>query len=172
MVNEIWTSIESFENHYEVSNYGRVRSYKNNKNGLTPNFKILKNKIDSNGYHYITLCKNKKKKNFSIHRLVVFNFKKDLVIYNKNFCVDHIDNNKNNNYIDNLQVISNRLNSTKDRKRTCKYPGITKRKDKYLASCYVKKQKIHIGSYLTQEDAYLAYQNYINKVDDLNIQIH
>jgi len=38
MVNEIWTSIESFENHYEVSNYGRVRSYKNNKNGLTPNF--------------------------------------------------------------------------------------------------------------------------------------
>ena len=31
---ENWKSIEHFENHYEISNYGRVRSYKNNKYGF------------------------------------------------------------------------------------------------------------------------------------------
>ena len=39
---EEWRAIIGYEGLYDISNYGRVRSYKNNKWGLSDNSKILK----------------------------------------------------------------------------------------------------------------------------------
>lgn len=62
MENEIWKDIEGFEK-YQISSYGRVRSYHNNT------IIIRKTNIVS-GYEHLMLNKNNKKYNFYIHRLV------------------------------------------------------------------------------------------------------
>ena len=74
--NEIWKDIYFIKNgtefnyigSYQVSNYGRVKSLKNNKE------KILKLTIDNNGYSKIGLYSDGKIKNFSVHRLVATMF--------------------------------------------------------------------------------------------------
>ena len=94
---EEWRKIEGYEDLYEVSNHGRVKSLGNDK---TRKEKILKGGINIHGYHYITLSKNKKLKNYLVHRLVVLHF-----INNDDNKpeVNHIDGNKKNNHISNLE---------------------------------------------------------------------
>ena len=53
MEQEIWKDIEGFEK-YQISSYGRVRSFKNNKES------ILKTVIKCGGYVGLHFCKNKK----------------------------------------------------------------------------------------------------------------
>jgi hypothetical protein len=87
---EIWKEIE-FEiigiNNYYVSNYGRI---KNNKS------EICKLKPNSHGYIKISI----NKKSYSVHRLVSLAFIQN--IENKEF-VNHIDGNKSNNNLKNLE---------------------------------------------------------------------
>lgn len=91
---EMWKKIIGFEM-YEVSSYGRVR--KNYLNGKT---KILKFDIINGGYHRVSLCKNNQVKRFIVHRLVAMHF-----IDNPNDYPDinHIDNVRTNNRIENLE---------------------------------------------------------------------
>ena len=90
---EIWKIIENFPD-YEVSNQGRVKSLKFGKEIiLTPG----KNK----GYLIVKLYKNGKKYNKTVHRLVLKAFKPNEDL-NKNEC-NHIDGNKTNNCVENLE---------------------------------------------------------------------
>ena len=93
MENEIWKDIEGFEK-YQISSYGRVKSLKNNKES------IKKHSISSRGYLVVTLFKNNISKTLSVHRLVANTF-----IENKDnkLTVNHIDGNKLNNNISNLE---------------------------------------------------------------------
>lgn len=59
---EIWKPVVGYYGLYEISSFGRVRSYKQSKKG-----KILKIFKDSRGYFRVTLNTNKQ---FSVHRLV------------------------------------------------------------------------------------------------------
>ena len=88
---EVWKSIENFNN-YEISTFGNVRNIKTNQK--------LKPYLDYPGYLNITLSKNNIKKSLKIHRLVAFAFIPNLE--NKP-TVNHIDKNKQNNYILNLE---------------------------------------------------------------------
>lgn len=88
---EIWKIIENFNN-YEISTLGNVRNIKTNKK--------LKPYLDIPGYLNITLSKNNIKQSFKIHRLVAFAFIQN--IENKP-TVNHIDKNKQNNCILNLE---------------------------------------------------------------------
>jgi hypothetical protein len=67
----------------------------------------LKPQINKSGYCYVTLCKNKQKRNFYIHRLVA----QALIpnIKNKQF-VNHIDLNKQNNCVSNLEWVTHSEN--------------------------------------------------------------
>ena len=87
MKKEVWRKIPKFEN-YEVSNMGRIRSYK-----------ILKGS-KTNGYSGIYLYKDKKGTHFYVHRLVML-----LFVGNppKGKVVNHKDGNKLNNNLDNLE---------------------------------------------------------------------
>ena len=100
MNEEVWVSIKGYECLYEVSTFGRVKSlnYRHTKKE-----KILRYNINSSGYKYVILCKNGKAKNFSIHRLVAIAF-----IFNseKFIQVNHIDGNKLNNDVKNLEWCS------------------------------------------------------------------
>lgn len=68
---EIWKDIKGYEGSYQVSNLGRIKSLKKQK-GFYKKDKntFLKKNKDKYGYLKVVLSKNKKLKNFTVHRLV------------------------------------------------------------------------------------------------------
>lgn len=90
---EIWKIIESSPN-YEVSNFGSVR---NTKTG-----NILKVVTNNYGYKLVCLSNKNKKQTSYIHRLVAEAFI-DTDLDPKTSVVNHIDGDKSNNAIDNLE---------------------------------------------------------------------
>lgn len=102
---EIWKDVIGYEDCYQISNYGRVKSLYNYKRNGT---NILKPKIKNN-YYQIGLRKNGTRKWYSIHRLVAQAF-----IPNPNNLpqVNHKDENKLNNNINNLEWCTASYNNT------------------------------------------------------------
>ena len=98
---EIWKDIQGYEGMYQVSSHGRVRSFKWNR------CKILKTRKDKKGYIVVTLTKHSKNYVPKVHRLVAIAF-----IPNPNNLpqVNHKDEDKSNNNIDNLEWCTNEYN--------------------------------------------------------------
>lgn len=101
---EIWKDIEGYEGIYQVSNLGRVRSlnYRNKKS-----IHILKESTNKKGYKVINLIFGRRKM-YLMHRLVAEAF-----IPNPNnlLQVNHIDGDKTNNNINNLEWCDSTYNS-------------------------------------------------------------
>ena len=92
--------INGYEGLYRIDDHGNVYSIKSNKQ--------ISYFISNNGYKRVTLFKNGKSKNISIHRLVAIAF-----IPNPNDLpqVNHKDENKLNNNVDNLEWCSSKYNA-------------------------------------------------------------
>ena len=89
---EIWKDIIGYEGLYQISNYGNVKSIKRDK--------ILKPQVNGRGYLSVGLSKNGKHKTFRLNRLVMITF----VGYEEGKDqVNHIDGDKTNNRLDNLE---------------------------------------------------------------------
>lgn len=100
---EIWKTIENYPD-YQISNMGRVKSLNYGKTGEE---KILKQEITNNGYFRVNLYKDKKRKHFSVHRLVATHF----IPNSQNLpCVNHKDENPQNNYASNLEWCTQKYN--------------------------------------------------------------
>ena len=115
MNKEIWKDINGYEEIYQVSNYGNVRSKTHVRvNGKNKNYicvskgKLLRPGKDSSGYMIVVLSKNGKTKSYRVHRLVANAF-----IYNDNNyrCVNHKDENKTNNRVNNLEWCTHKYNN-------------------------------------------------------------
>ena len=99
---EIWKDIKDYEGHYQVSNLSRVKSIKFGKEI------ILKQNIKG-GYYSVVLSKNGIVKNYLVHRLVAEAF----IDNTDNLpCVNHKDEDKLNNNVDNLEYCSVLYNNT------------------------------------------------------------
>lgn len=115
MKKEIWKDIKNYEGYYQVSNLGRIKSvdrYINQYNGYNYSTRIYKGKIlkfsiGTRGYLKVVLQKERKVKTYNVHRLVAEAF-----IPNPNNLpqVNHIDENKLNNNINNLEWCSSKYN--------------------------------------------------------------
>lgn len=104
MTNEIWKDIDGYGGKYQVSNLGRVRStYAGTKHRIV----ILKPMAQKNGYLYVMLWQNNKKKHKLIHRLVALSFIENPNNYSE---VNHKDENKENNNMDNLEWCEHKTN--------------------------------------------------------------
>lgn len=95
---EIWRTIKDFEM-YMVSNWGRVKSLKCGKE------KILKPIKLKNGYFIVNLYKKSKSKTFHIHILVFDAFSEEKR-NGRILQVDHRNNDKTDNRIENLQLLN------------------------------------------------------------------
>lgn len=89
---EEWKDIKGYEDHYQISNFGNVRNKSNNNQ--------LKTRKHSNGYLRFCLSKGGITKDFYAHRLVASAFIDNVL--NK-MDVNHIDGNKTNNNVINLE---------------------------------------------------------------------
>lgn len=99
---EQWKDVLGFEGHYQVSSKSNVRSLSRWVNYGTQfvNGRILKQKVKTNGYFYVTFSYNGVDKQFSVHRLVAQAFIENPK--NKAF-VNHINGIKTDNRIENLE---------------------------------------------------------------------
>ena len=98
----MWKDIEGYEGHYQIDEYGNVKSIKFAKE------KILSPYIAHSGYHQVTLIKNNIKEVAYIHRLVAKAF---LDNPNNEPTVNHKDGDKSNNYYLNLEYVSYSYNN-------------------------------------------------------------
>lgn len=92
---EEWADIPNYEELYQVSTFGRVKSFKRYREG-----KILRPHLGRSGYLQVELWKDKKGTSFLISRLVAFCFIRNSE--NKPQ-VDHIDGHPMNNHVSNLR---------------------------------------------------------------------
>ena len=99
MIIEIWRNIKGYENLYQVSNFGRVRSL-SIKHSRRQKIQLKKLNHDCKGYLRIPLCKDGVTKTHKVHRLVAFAFIPQ--IKDKNL-VNHKDTVKDNNFVLNLE---------------------------------------------------------------------
>lgn len=166
---EIFKDIPGYEGIYQVSDLGRVKSLERkawNGNG----YRLIKERIlkpssnKNNGYLYVVLRKEENPKTFSIHKLVAVVFLNHIP-NGHNIVVDHKDNDKANNRKDNLQIITQRKNTSKDKKnKTSKYTGVSwhKRRKKWLTHIRINGKVKHLGYFTNEEDAVGAYQEKLN----------
>lgn len=112
MNEEIWKDIKEYEGIYQISNFGRVKSlYRTIKGRWGETIvkqKILKPVKDKDGYLIVTLCNNGNQRTHRIHRLVAVAFLDNI----NNFpFINHKDENKQNNCVDNLEWCTAKYNT-------------------------------------------------------------
>ena len=88
--NEIWRDVVGYEGLYEVSNLGRIRRGE----------RIKKPHVDHGGYLTVWLSEHSKMKCLKVHRIVALAF---IPNHESKRTVNHIDGNKQNNCVDNLE---------------------------------------------------------------------
>lgn len=127
---ELWKPVVGYEGLYEVSNYGNIRSLDRivvYSDGRTHkhNSCVLK-QIKNKGYLYVGLNKNNKRSSERVHRLVAKSFIDNPC--NKP-CIDHINGNKEDNKVTNLQWVTYKENMnnplTKEKMRIIRSNGLS-----------------------------------------------
>ena len=123
MIEKIWKPIIGYENLYKINNYGEVLSLRSNK--------ILKPNNNGIGYFISQLCKNGERKNYLIHILVAEHF-----LDNPNNLpeVNHKDEDKSNNFVNNLEWCKHKYNM--NYKQLQKRQQISKEYNKLLKSLF------------------------------------
>jgi hypothetical protein len=158
---EVFKDIPNYNGVYRVSNIGRVqRLLKGNK------FKFNKLTKLNNGYLAVQLSLNNKGKIFQVHQLVAMAFLNHKPCGHR-LVVDHINNNPLDNRLDNLQIVSARENTSKDRKGySSKYVGVTWHKvaKKWVTHIFIDNKKEYLGLFKKELDAANAYKIRLNEI--------
>tara|TARA_R100000541_G_scaffold3673_1_gene10949 strand:+ start:284 stop:796 length:513 start_codon:yes stop_codon:yes gene_type:complete len=165
---EIFKDITGFEGLYQVSNYGNVRSLDRvDSRGYNLKGKAMKHRLNSTGYYMVNLKGKIKQKNCTVHQLVAIEFLNHKPNGNKGLVVDHVNNDKTINRLDNLQLISQRENLSKDRKGcSSKYAGVCwhKPSSKWIAKIHINGKQKYLGLFTDETEASTAYQNELKNI--------
>ena len=148
---EIWSDIEGYKGHYQISSFGNIRSVDrkikkfNNIEKKITDFcikgKLLKPKTRKDGYKIIYLSKDNNKKELYIHHLVAFAF---IGKRPKDHHICHNDGNKSNNNLSNL-----RYGTRSDNANDTLLHG----------TCYFKKGENNPSSKLKDDDIKYIWKN-------------
>lgn len=170
----IFKSIKGFENMYEISNYGIIKSVDRNIICKDGQIKPIKSRYirpadNGSGYKFVYLWKDNKQHRYYVHRLVAETF-----IPNPDNLpeVNHIDNNKNNNHVNNLEWCNRLYNERQKPKHISGYPAkpieqidvITNEIIAEFESISDCERKLHINSATIRK--HIENNNVITKFDN------
>lgn len=161
---EEWRDVIGYEGCYKISNIGRVKSIK--RKGVL-NDRLLSPCPNSYGYLCVALSKNGAQKSMRVHQLVAQSF------LNHKACglrlvIDHINNDKLNNIVENLQIITNRENVSKDRKGgTSKYLGVSwcRNRGKWVSIITINNKNEILGVFTSELEAAKAYKKRLKEYE-------
>jgi hypothetical protein len=169
---EIWKDIPDFEGYYQVSNLGNIKSLsrtilgKNNVPTLLKE-KILKFSTSTNGYCQVVLNKNSDRKIFKVHSLVAICFLNHIPDGTHNIVIDHINEVKTDNRVENLRLIGHRENVARSIKNsTSTYVGVSwsKNAKKWISQITIDGKTKYLGLFDNEED---ANKKYLETLKDL-----
>lgn len=132
---EVWKIIEKYPN-YMISNLGKIKSLNYKRTGKE---QILKQSINGRGYYYVLISINNKYKNILIHKAVAEAFLENDNNYSD---VNHIDGNKLNNCITNLEFCT--------RSENIKHAYKNNLRNKQVGNTYKKRCELAI-EYINRE---------------------
>ena len=163
MQEEIWKDIPGYEGLYQASNQGMVRSMDRvvNVSGHSP--RPLKGRIlklhPMGGYLGCFLCANGVERTYRVHQLIAMAFLNHTPAGNS-LVVDHINNIKTDNRLENLQIVTNRHNVSKSSKGTSDHTGVSwqSRDKRWKAAIGINGKSIYLGYFTDESEAALAYQ--------------
>lgn len=167
---EIWKDIPGHENYYQVSNFGGIRRLPKTitfvRNGYINTRKLELNYLSptlfNNGYLFVSI----KGKKYTVHSLVAMAFLNH-IMGGWNIVIDHIDENKTNNNIKNLRLISHRENVARGYKNTSsKYVGVFLDGKKWRSVIIFKNKRIYLGSFNSEKEASEYYQNALIAIEN------
>ena len=179
--NEIWKPIPYYENLYEASSLGRIRTsakkktirnFKNKDGNWIKQERIWKQRIlkakytpaKKNKKRYdgrVELWKNGEHKTFLVARLVIASFNKTYDLFGK-MTVNHIDNNSLNNKIENLEWCSIADNIRKAFETDAYHYPKVKIIDKNNNNTYIFISKAKASIYIGQNKGYISYKTQQN----------
>jgi NUMOD4 motif/HNH endonuclease len=136
---ENWKDLKGFEGLYQISDYGNIR---NNKF-------VMKQQTDRHGYKYICLTKNNIQKKFKVHRLVLESFIGD----GSELVCNHIDKNRANNNLNNLEWVTIRENNIHKFKDKTNHVGVNLKNGKWYARVQIDGRRTELGYFRNIEDA-------------------
>jgi len=152
---EEWKDIPNYEGFYQASTEGRIKKLNHGKNKVE---RIVFKAQDNCGYLRCCLTKDKKSNMKHIHILVAMTFLNHIQNGHK-AVVDHIDGDKKNNNLSNLQVISHRENIIKGHQLKRILPpcvsAVKNKKlgEKYKALTNINGKPTHLGVFNTIKEA-------------------
>lgn len=158
---EQWVDVLEYEGRYKVSDLGRVKSLLRTitrSDGRTATYKsvVLKQFFSEEKYNSVSLTIGSRLKTFSVHTLVFYSFTKKRVV--KNLIVDHVNNDKRDNRLLNLQLISYSNNNSKDKVSKSGVSGATlTQNNTYMCSIVFNKKKIHLGTFMNKTESNILF---------------
>lgn len=160
---EIWKDVVGYEGSYLISNFGRVKSIERiiftGRRYYPVNERILVQTANWHGYLCVALVLNGKLKTKVVHQMVAESFLNHVRCGHK-LVINHIDFNKNNNRLDNLEIVTTRENTNqKHIPHSSKYVGVTKIGDKWYSHISHKRKNIYLGTFDNEEEASLYREN-------------
>lgn len=161
---EIWKDIPNYKGIYQASNLGNVRSLNYNRTRKT---QLLKTRITNSGYISTSLQTNKKPKQFLIHQLVAMAFLGHVPDGMKKV-VNHINFNKSDNRVDNLEIITARENSNlKHIPSSSKFTGVAFHKltKKWQAQITINGKQEYLGLFDCELEASKYYENALKTIE-------
>jgi hypothetical protein len=147
---------------YHITSNGDV--YSTDHNRLTK-LKPSLSGVHRRQYYQVSLIKEDKRFQKKIHKLVAqafYNYETS----NRKIVIDHIDENQLNNNISNLQIITNRKNSSKAYALKRSLPtGVYQERKKFRARIKINGKSKNLGTFPTAEIAAHAYQTELKKIN-------
>jgi len=172
-----WYTIPGYDGFYVINKKGDVLSLPRTiqrSNGTCQKIygKLLTPCTDKKGYLVLRLSKNDRAKSYKVHQLVAMSFLNHTPAGNT-LVVDHIDNNKLNNCLSNLQIIEHSKNTRKESKGfTSAFRGVffSKEKSRWLAHIIHEGKRYYLGSFKEEKEASNAYEHALKCIENNDIK--